>query len=267
MNVKHIGRLYMIILLSIFISGVFSLDFQGIGIVVEKEGAVEIKPFNQEEFITCSEFQDIFTGDTIRTSENGRAKILFSDEETFFVIGRNSEMVIDEFIYDPETAGHSSRVSTSRGTSRMLIREGSSSESVIQTPTAVVGVKGTHLITEVLSEDHSRVTTVAGLVEVSNPQFDPEDIIVLSQQMYSDVLRGMRPTEPRVRSLHDIQNLLRETTVTPPPAASETITPPAAVFATVPQEIPVTDTIMEEIVVPPPLDEPEEPEPPWPYPR
>ena len=41
----------------------------------------------------------IFYGDTIKTDEGGKSQIMFVDQ-TVMTIGSNTELVVDEFVYD-----------------------------------------------------------------------------------------------------------------------------------------------------------------------
>ena len=43
---------------------------------------------------------DVFSQENVITTENGQAQMLFLDESAL-TIGPNSEVVLDEFIYDP----------------------------------------------------------------------------------------------------------------------------------------------------------------------
>ena len=43
----------------------------------------------------------IFYGDTIKTDEGGKSQIMFVDQ-TVMTIGSNTELIVDEFVYDPE---------------------------------------------------------------------------------------------------------------------------------------------------------------------
>ena len=45
---------------------------------------------------------DVFSQENVITTENGQAQMLFLDESAL-TIGPNSEVVLDEFVYDPNT--------------------------------------------------------------------------------------------------------------------------------------------------------------------
>ena len=54
---------------------------------------------------------DVFSQENVIRTENGQAQMLFLDESAL-TIGPNSEVVLDEFIYDPNTKTSSSTTPT-----------------------------------------------------------------------------------------------------------------------------------------------------------
>ena len=86
----------------------------------------------------------IETYDTVKT-KNGKTAIEFLDE-TRVDVTENSKLVIDEFVYDPNTKKGSVALKASFGTVRYAsgqIAKNSRQNIKISTPTAVIGVRGT----------------------------------------------------------------------------------------------------------------------------
>jgi FecR-like protein len=80
--------------------------------------------------------------ETIKTTTAGSTQILFPDQSTLN-IGRNSSMVIDEYVYEPKTGVGKMTASLVQGTMRFVGGQISHTEGVtITTPTATLGIRG-----------------------------------------------------------------------------------------------------------------------------
>ena len=89
--------------------------------------------------------QEIFLGDRIVTGAGGGLQILLLDGTTFSV-GPNSNVVIDEFVYNPANGEGHLTASITRGTLRVISGRLSRQdrESIrIKLPVATVGIRGT----------------------------------------------------------------------------------------------------------------------------
>lgn len=85
---------------------------------------------------------DLVVRETIRTSASGSTHISFPDQSTVN-IGPNSELVIDEYLYDPNTKTGRMRGSAVRGVLRYVGGQIShKSEVTVTTPSANIGVRG-----------------------------------------------------------------------------------------------------------------------------
>jgi FecR protein len=80
--------------------------------------------------------------ENIQTSAQGSTQILFPDQSTLN-IGRNSSLVIDEYVYDPQTNHGSMLASLTKGTMRFVGGQISHSDGVtVNTPVATLGIRG-----------------------------------------------------------------------------------------------------------------------------
>ena len=78
----------------------------------------------------------------VQTSPMGSTQIVFPDQSTLNV-GRNSSIVIDEYVYDPSAGTGKMVASVSKGVLRFVGGQISHTAGVtIQTPTAVLGIRG-----------------------------------------------------------------------------------------------------------------------------
>lgn len=87
----------------------------------------------------------ILLGDLIRSGPDSSMQILLLDQTTF-TVGPNSEMVIDKFVYDPETGKGELAATTLKGTFRFIsgkIAAKDPTAVTIKTPVATMGIRGT----------------------------------------------------------------------------------------------------------------------------
>ena len=110
-------------------------QLEGKGVVDRKDG---------EKNITIEQSLDILQYDTVKTG-NGKVGILFIDE-TRVDVTQHSNLIIDEFVYDPNSKTGKLKLSAKLGTVRYAsgqIAKNSKQNVVITTPTATIGVRGT----------------------------------------------------------------------------------------------------------------------------
>jgi hypothetical protein len=86
----------------------------------------------------------------IRTSDEGSTQVVFPDQSTMNV-GRNSDIVIDEFVYDPSAGTGRMVASATKGVFRYVGGKISHTAGVtVKTPVATVGIRG-GVVTLILS--------------------------------------------------------------------------------------------------------------------
>ena len=108
----------------------------------------------------------IFTGDTITTDIHGRVQILFIDD-TRFVVGANSKVVIDAFVFDANKTAQQVSISAVKGAFRFITGSSPKQNYLIKTPTMTIGVRGTSLDLAVRAgTGESMVLTHEGLTDV-----------------------------------------------------------------------------------------------------
>jgi hypothetical protein len=89
--------------------------------------------------------EQIFIGDRIRSGATSAMQVVLLDE-TVFTIGADSDIVIDEFVYDPSTNVGKVSASVGRGAFRFItgkIAQNRPENMEVRTPNAVIGVRGT----------------------------------------------------------------------------------------------------------------------------
>jgi hypothetical protein len=86
----------------------------------------------------------VFMNDTINTTSSGQAQIELLDQ-TRLVVGPNSSMVIDQFVYSGNSAANRVSINVTKGAFRFITGLSPKKAYSIKTPTATIGVRGTQL--------------------------------------------------------------------------------------------------------------------------
>ena len=118
--------------------------FGSIGEVTQLEGTGIIDRKDGDKGIVVEKELDVFSYDTVKTG-NGKVGIEFIDQ-TRVDVTEHSKLIIDEFVYDPNSKTGKLNLSAKLGTIRYAsgqIAKNSATEVKITTPTATIGVRGT----------------------------------------------------------------------------------------------------------------------------
>ena len=101
----------------------------------------------------------IYFGDTIVVNKQSNAQVLLLDE-TILTVGENSEVTIDEFIYDPKSKSGKIVSNILTGTVKILtgnISKNNPDDLEIKMPTGTLGARGTEFVVMTDSNDKSTV--------------------------------------------------------------------------------------------------------------
>ena len=83
----------------------------------------------------------VYSGDKVITGITGQAQVRFRDN-TKLVVGPNSVMVIDAFIFQDDTTARKISINAVRGAFRFISGNSPKDAYTITTPTATIGVRG-----------------------------------------------------------------------------------------------------------------------------
>ncbi len=117
------------------------------GIAAGVSGSVAVSEGDREGKQSVVSGMDMLLGDKLESAEASRMQILLLDE-TVFTVGPNSQLVIDEFIYDPNTDTGKLTANFTRGVLRYVsgkVASANPTNVTIKTRTATIGVRGTAL--------------------------------------------------------------------------------------------------------------------------
>jgi hypothetical protein len=85
----------------------------------------------------------VYQGDVVQTGADGRVGITFTDG-TAFNLSSNARMVLNEFVYDPNSKSNSTLFSLSKGTFTFVAgKVAKTGDMKIDTPVATMGIRGT----------------------------------------------------------------------------------------------------------------------------
>ena len=93
---------------------------------------------------------DVFQGDEIVTDAGGQAQIRFVDDSRF-IVGPNSRVLIDEFVFNPNGTASAVALNGLKGTFRFISGNSPHEAYSIRTPTMTLGVRGTTIDIRVLN--------------------------------------------------------------------------------------------------------------------
>ncbi len=103
----------------------------------------------------------VFIGDLVATDAAGEAQLLFADG-TRMVVGPNSSLVIEEFLFRGKAAENRFAVRALGGVFRFISGDSGDEGYSIQTPTGTIGVRGTAFDFTVTPEGGTKLVLLEG---------------------------------------------------------------------------------------------------------
>ncbi|MFZ0818551.1 MAG: FecR domain-containing protein [Candidatus Acidiferrales bacterium] len=112
----------------------------------------------------------IYFGEHIITKPGGHMRVMLLDE-TVFVIGADSDMVIDEFVYDPNTSVGKITARITKGVFRFVsgkVAREQPDNMKINVPTGTIGIRGTDVEVAIAPDNSGSIKLYSGLVEFTD---------------------------------------------------------------------------------------------------
>lgn len=110
----------------------------------------------------------VYSGARIVTGDNARMQVMLLDE-TVFTMGAHSDMVLDEFVYDPDTNTRKIAARVTKGIFRFVTgktaRKGPASEKV-NLPVGTIGIRGTDVEIDYEPGRASSIRLFSGELEI-----------------------------------------------------------------------------------------------------
>lgn len=171
---------------------------QEIGTIAQLEGSAEIG--RSGGWTPAAIGAAIFKGDTVRTRRPGRLAMVFQDDSVV-TIGDESELVVDDQVFERDGGLAQSVFRLLRGRIRALVSEyyeRPGTEFRIETVTAVIGVRGTEFV--IVFDPVAAVTDTVGLsgrAEVHSVLDRVGHAVFITAREATTVTRGQYPTPAR----------------------------------------------------------------------
>ena len=150
-----LNKKILILLVFLLLPNLGKANTDFIGVIGAAVG--EITNQNNEKLSNGSK---IFFGDTIVSNNNSNAQILFLDQ-TILTLGEDTELTIDEFIYDPNSHDGSFVSNVKSGTVKFItgqISKKNPENLEVKFPSGTLGARGTEFV--VLAENKNESTVV-----------------------------------------------------------------------------------------------------------
>ena len=105
---------------------------------------------------------NVFHNERVVTGEKGQTQMLFVDQSAL-TIGPNSEVVLDEFVYDPDTETGTIVLNATKGLFRLVGGKISKDGPVVlNTPTATIGIRGGIILVNIAENGATEATFLFG---------------------------------------------------------------------------------------------------------
>jgi len=185
-----------------------------IGTITDCEGHCTAQSINESSPRILSVGAPLYQNDLLKTGSDGKLSFLLADD-SYFDLSAHGEMTIDRFIFDPEGAHNSFLGTVSTGGFRLvsgLIAKAGEHAMVIDTPTATLGIRGTHVAGKVLPK-HASVTLLES--EDGSPAqidvFNEHGTSLLSEIGHStEIPHQKEPTATRKLGHDEIHRFLKQ---------------------------------------------------------
>jgi len=150
----------------------------------------------------------VSVGTRIVTGADGRIQLLLLDE-TVFTIGPNSDMVIDEFVYDPDSSVNKVSTRVTKGVFRWVtgkvVRKDPANMKVTL-PVGTIGIRGTDFEAMVAPDDSGSVKLYSGQLDITEKKTQ-RTFLLNAGQMVTFSAEGIfgppAPLDPAIAGLKD----------------------------------------------------------------
>jgi len=192
-----------------------SFGAQPIGSVSALRGEVLDRRQEATQWVMLKLVDPLYLYDTVKTGEASRVEFLLEDD-SLLSLGENSQLLIDEHIYQPKQERRISVFSLISGKVRAIIGKsfrGEGSRFQIETPTAVISARGTDFITWVVSRQLTIVIVLAGEVRVRNILAKIVGEQLVRANFMTEIRRDRPPSIPVIAPPEQKIHLIKDTRV------------------------------------------------------
>ena len=218
-SIKGISIMTLVGLFLLFSASVpsWAVNGQPIGSISAIEGEVYLSHKGDTAAFQAIFGDSIYLYDHIQTEKRSRVQILFQDE-SLLNLAEDTYIQITEHIYSPAENRRSSVFRLLMGKARAIVGRyfrGAGSRFKVSTPTAIIGVRGTHFIVDATLTDETTVVCIDSSPDlvVRNIQEEVAGEVTLTTGQMTRVLEGMSPALPTAVPDDLMMRLLMDTRV------------------------------------------------------
>lgn len=186
-----------------------------IGTVISVEGTVTIESASEPAPVEVRQGDVVRSGDRLQTGEDGRVRVVMKDQ-SILVLGPKTTLDFSAFDYDQVRGSRAAVFNLLAGTLRAIVSKlkAYGNRFEIRTPTASIGVRGTHFIVEVDPETgETTVLVIEGRVNVANSDPAIGGQTLLGPMEQSEVRPDAPPSPAHVPSDDQLSGLREGTQV------------------------------------------------------
>jgi len=218
-SIKGMSVMVLVGLFLLFLASATSgaVNDQSIGSITAIEGEVYLSHKGDTAAFPAMLGDPIYLYDHIQTEEESRVQLLFKDE-SLLNLAENTYIQITEHIYSPEKNRRSSVFRIMMGKVRAIVGRyfrGAGSRYKVSTPTAIIGVRGTHFVVDATLSDETTVVCIDSATDlvVRNIEEDVPGEVILTTGLMTKVLEGMPPSLSTAAPDDFMMRLLMDTRV------------------------------------------------------
>jgi len=177
-NTGTLGMKLILIAVVIWISSSFAILFGALAAQPVAVIGKAVKVVNKVDLETNGTTHKIVKGSSIRTRETVTTGKKSSSQftmrdDTRLAIGPNARLLLDKFVYDPDPQSRQMVLENLKGALRFVTGNNPSDTYTVNTPSAVIGVRGTMFDIYIDNNNRTMLALLKGKVNVCPPGADP----------------------------------------------------------------------------------------------
>lgn len=201
---KFLHRMVCLLSLSLLFSApVFAA--QEIGSVSEVTGSADILRGGKLPAEPAKVGEKVAQGDIIRTKSGGKVQLHFKDDSVL-TIAPDSRVALNEYVYEPEKNKREASIKIFQGLVHTVVNKIIKTDTpdfIVETQTAVIGVRGTDYYT-LVAPAVSDIYNNSGTTDVRNIFAEIPGKVKLQDKEYTQVSKNLPPTLPLPLTQDDI---------------------------------------------------------------
>jgi hypothetical protein len=179
---------------SLLLSFSLSAHAAPVGRFLQIEGQVDLLKGGKLPAAAAKVTEPVELKDVIRTKSRSRAQVLFADD-TILTLAPETRVAVADYVYDGAKGQRRALLQVFRGLVHTVVKQVyqiKEPDFLMQTPTAVIGVRGTEWYTLILP-NCANVYNIEGVLELRASNRQIAGSLLLQALQYSEVCRDQAP--------------------------------------------------------------------------